>query len=293
MVWRFCDGRAGHENQSAGLIDALWRLLPLQYHDIRLGRWTRTATLHRRLPPPALVLGAGRRTHAPLLRAAAASGARSVVLMRPSRQWQRFDLCLVPAHDAPPRLANVLVTEGVLNRVRPHGERRHDGALVLIGGPSRHHDWLDRELATQVQALVAAAPQRHWTICDSRRTPLRTLALLADLLQGQSCRFVHWRDVASDWLARELGSASLVWVSEDSVSMVYEALTGGAAVGLLAVPRRGRGRVSSGVAELVRRGEVTPFGLWQAGRQPTPRAQRLAEAERCAAWIGRRWLSVG
>jgi hypothetical protein len=40
-------------------------------------------------------------------------------------------------------------------------------------------------------------------------------------------------------------------VTEDSVSMIYKALTAGAATGLLAVPRRRLGRVGTGLHRLV------------------------------------------
>ena len=60
-------------------------------------------------------------------------------------------------------------------------------------------------------------------------------------------------------------------MTEDSVSMVYESLTAGAATGLLAVPRLGETRITAGVANLQREGFVTPFADWQrTGRLSTP-----------------------
>ena len=47
---------------------------------------------------------------------------------------------------------------------------------------------------------------------------------------------ISWRDVTSDSLASRLSSATQVWVTADSVSMLYEALTAGAVVGVIELP---------------------------------------------------------
>jgi hypothetical protein len=75
--------------------------------------------------------------------------------------------------------------------------------------------------------------------------------------------------------------------------MVYEALTSGAAVGLLTVPwRNARDRLARGVEQLVQDGLVTPFADWQQGRVLTPPAAPFDESARCAQWICRQWLNA-
>ena len=34
VVWRFSDGKPGHDNQSLGLVDALQRRIPIDIYDI-------------------------------------------------------------------------------------------------------------------------------------------------------------------------------------------------------------------------------------------------------------------
>ncbi|MGB5440816.1 MAG: hypothetical protein WBN90_14350, partial [Gammaproteobacteria bacterium] len=34
VVWRFSDGKPGHDNQSLGLVDALQRRIPIETYDI-------------------------------------------------------------------------------------------------------------------------------------------------------------------------------------------------------------------------------------------------------------------
>ncbi|MCX7915831.1 MAG: mitochondrial fission ELM1 family protein, partial [Verrucomicrobiae bacterium] len=93
-----------------------------------------------------------------------------------------------------------------------------------------------------------------------------------------------------DWVPRELSVAEHVWVTEDSVSMVYEALTAGASVGILRVPRRHSSRVVRGLDRLRAQGWVTGFADWEAGQSLRPPPQPLAEADRCAHVIYERFL---
>jgi hypothetical protein len=71
--------------------------------------------------------------------------------------------------------------------------------------------------------------------------------------------------------------------------MVYEALTSGAAVGLLAVPKKEIGRVARGMQQLQQSGWITRFADWnQPGPLPIPPG-KLHEAHRCAQIICERY----
>jgi mitochondrial fission protein ELM1 len=70
----------------------------------------------------------------------------------------------------------------------------------------------------------------------------------------------------SGWLEQTLAEAGQVWVTEDSVSMLYEALTAGGGVGLLRLPDPRDSRVGRGVQELVADGWVMPFEAWKNGK---------------------------
>jgi len=92
--------------------------------------------------------------------------------------------------------------------------------------------------------------------------------------------------------AFRLAEAPRIWVSEDSMSMLYEALSGGAAVGVLPVPRRRADRISRGLDRLVNERIVTTYAAWQGGEVLTPPALIFNQAARCARWIDERWLSA-
>lgn len=289
ILWLVTDNKPGHRSQLQGLAQALAARTPVdtRWIDTPSGRAALWQWVGGRFPPgaglpdPDLILVAGHRTHLAGLAARRARGGKLVALMRPSLPLAWFDLCVIPQHDAPPAHAKVIATRGVVNTARPSAERADDRGLFLIGGPSKHHGWDSAGLLAQLDAILTATPGMRWTLTTSRRTPAETeSALLALRERGVDVRPV--RDTPPGWAMEQVARSAQAWVSEDSVSMVYESLTAGAATGLLAVPRLGETRIATGVAALQREGFVTPFVDWQrTGRLTTP-PETLAEADRVA-----------
>lgn len=285
------DGRPGHENQSVGLALALARRTGATHEIVKLD--PRAGVLARMGAAAApgeadVVVAAGHRTHLPLWWAARKLRARSVVIMRPSLPLAFFDLALVPRHDLAAGSADTarrVLTRGALNRVPEDIPAKEPRGLVLLGGPSKHHGWDGAALAPMIARVIADRPDLAWTVADSRRTPdgfLRGLALPASVVR------VPHQETGPGWLAGELARSSLVWATEDSVSMVHEAATAGAATGVLPAPRLGGGRVVRAVDELVAAGFATRFPA-----APVAARERFHEAARCAEMIVARWFDKG
>lgn len=287
------DGKPGHENQSYGLVEAIGRLRPVNAPKIhldgirgvfaKLKQAFKESSFH---PTPQLIIGAGHAVHPALLTLSYRYNAPSVVLMKPTLPMAMFDLCLVPEHDLsgkePPD--HVIPTLGALNRVPPPDDRPRHGGLILIGGPSASHGWDASAVEKAVVEIVAAGSGRPWRITDSRRSPDRTLDQLTAACPALAA-YPHG-DTGRDWLPQRLAEAVEVWVTGDSVSMIYEALSSGAKVGLLPVPatRKG-GRVERGIQHLVERGYVTRFADWSLAHELRPPPAVLREADRCAAIV--------
>lgn len=295
-LWLITDNKPGHRSQLQGLAQALAARTTVDLHwiDAPPGRSALWQWLGGRfptaagLPEPDLILVAGHRTHLAGLAARRARGGRLIALMRPSLPLGCFDLCVIPQHDKPPVRANVVATRGVLNTARPSAEREADKGLFLIGGPSKHHGWDTPGLLAQIDAILAATPAMHWTLTTSRRTPADTEAALLALRQrGVDVRPV--RDTPPGWAMAQVARSAQAWVTEDSVSMVYESLTAGTATGLLEVPRLGETRITAGVAELQKEGLVTTFADWQRDGALHAPPGRLAEADRIAEIVLSRW----
>lgn len=297
VVWAFSDGKAGHQNQTRGLLIALARRRPVDARWINIPAYASvlSSLMTRRflpgvgLPPPDLLIGAGHRTHLPLLAARRAHGGRTIVLMKPSLPRAWFDLCVIPEHDGVTG-ANVFTTRGVLNTVVP-GEKDKRAGLILIGGPSRHHGWNESELLSQVETIATIEQHIDWVLTTSRRTPSATTARLR-ALKYRNLTVVPVSETGPDWLSARLAVAAHAWVSEDSVSMVYEALTANAATGLLSVPVKRESRITRGIAALRRDHLVTDFAEWKGGQKPGIPKSSFNEATRVADWIGEKWLSA-
>jgi hypothetical protein len=78
--------------------------------------------------------------------------------------------------------------------------------------------------------------------------------------------------------------APAVWVTADSVSMLFEALSAGCAVGVLEVPARRDDRITRIAPSLLAESRVLSLAQWQA-KGEWPRPPPLAEAARCAARV--------
>nr|VFK35581.1 MAG: hypothetical protein BECKMB1821I_GA0114274_11296 [Candidatus Kentron sp. MB]VFK77388.1 MAG: hypothetical protein BECKMB1821H_GA0114242_11316 [Candidatus Kentron sp. MB] len=298
VVWRFRDGKRGHENQTLGLLQALGRLLPIRALDIAvetgfsylLNIGLKRPFLERSLPAPDLLIGAGHGTHLPLLAAARARGGRTVVLMKPSLPIRWFDLCVVPEHDNIRPRSNVFITRGVLNpMVRNDPNNKPEQGLFLIGGPSRHYGWDEDALFQQIRRIVTRESGINWIATTSRRTPQSTARALMERKWENLHPILH-SDTSQNWLPQQLGQTRIAWVTEDSVSMIYEALTAGAAIGLLPIPRRAASRLSLGVDGLMKDGLVTTFSAWCDGITLRYAHNEFDEAARCARWIAEYWF---
>ncbi len=301
VVWRFHDGKAGHDRQTSGLLRALAERLPLAVHALpvaatRISVWQglrrRLPAALANLPAPQLLLGAGHACEWPLVAARRARGGRSVYLMKPSFPTRCFDLCFVPRHDGVATGPHVETTEGVLNDIVPGPRERPGPAVVLVGGPSKHHGWDEAGLLRQVASIVFGSRARDLVLTDSRRTPATTTTALARFARA-GVRFVSHRDVGADWLRDSLAQAPVAWVTADSVSMLFEALTAGCAVGVLEVPAIRADRISRIAPGLLREGRVSSLASWLASGELPPPPEPLAEAARCAAVVQARLLGAG
>ncbi|MFA7607657.1 MAG: ELM1/GtrOC1 family putative glycosyltransferase [Rhodocyclaceae bacterium] len=294
VVWLITDHKPGHRSQLEGLRLALEQQTGARsfWLDALPTRQALRAWACRRFPPgqalpaPDLIVVAGHRTHGSGLAARRAHGGRLVVLMRPSLPGGLFDACVVPEHDRPPRSGLVLRSEGALNPMRP-GPKRPGSSIVLIGGLSRHFGWDDRSVLDAVDALRQRAPQT--LITDSRRTPPE--------LRVQLARLPHyhpWEQCPPGWLADTLAHTETAWITADSVSMIYEALTAGCLTGVIPLPaqivrKAGRsGKIPSAIARLIHSGRVRQHGDSAPPASPPP---PLNEAHRIARLLTERFLS--
>lgn len=300
-IYIVSDGKRGHLSQTQGLAEALTARarelnpdVPHAYHviDITGKTWLGKFFFKGKnieLPPPDLILCAGHGTHFAALSLAKHHRCYCIVCMKPSLPTGLFDLCIMPRHDLPEGCAtrsNVFLTVGAINSMHPTPEIEKRETLILVGGPSKEFAWDSEVVLTQL-STIARRSNAPMVLTTSRRTP-------ADFAQDvvAACPSIRVEPVESTgptWVADHLATAREVWVTQDSVSMVYEALSSGAPVGILELQRKNReapvSRVARGLNMLIADGCVCTFTEWaKEGNIPRPETV-LNEAARAADFI--------
>ena len=302
IIYIISDGKKGHLSQTRGLAQALLAQAkerrPEAAHacyevDVSgMGFFSKLTYTGKELtyPAPELILCAGHGTHLPALRLAHSKRCLCMVCMKPSLPMQLFDLCIVPQHDFAPGATapgHVLMTNGALNAIVPRPGVEKNETLILIGGPSKEFGWDEDHILTQL-STITRYNTGQMTLTTSRRTP-------ADFVQAlvTACPSIRIEPVEATgptWVADHLACAKEVWVTQDSVSMVYEALSSGAPVGIIEMPthpkRAGKepSRVARGLAKLAEDGYVNTFTHWATSHTLTA-GPPLHEAKRAAEYI--------
>lgn len=296
------DGKKGHLSQTRGLAQALLTrantLRPDKPHSCyeldvsHLGFFSKLTYKGKNTQQPRanLVLCAGHGTHLVALKMAHKMHCPCMVCMKPSLPMRMFSLCIIPRHDFAPSSSvpgNVLLTEGALNSILPSPETEKKETLLLIGGPSKEFGWDEDYILTQLTTL-ARFNTGQMVLTTSRRTPPDFVYALEAACP--SIRIEPVENTGATWVADHLACAREVWVTQDSVSMVYEALSSGAPVGIIEMPvhpkRAGKApsRVARGLAKLVEGGYVSSFTHW-AKTHELPLGQPLHETSRAADYI--------
>lgn len=270
------DGKPGHLNQSV----AFARLLGYSWQVRQVGFRSRAAKAFSyfadrpglRLPallrleePPAgacAVVSAGSETYYANKVLARRLGVPAVAIMLPRGYGYDFDLIVAQDHDRPPSRKNILSLPVNLCHVEPQGLVGKSGqqpcVALVIGGPSRHFRMDPDRLREQVERIFRLFPHAELMVTTSRRTPREVETMLAAMPFGRSILYSQEPiNPVPDFLA----ISDYVFVTEDSTSMISEAVSfGHASVEVLSLPARSaRNKVRAMVAALAKRGCLHVF----------------------------------
>ena len=296
-VWRLIDGKPGHEKQSLGLVLALSKLkkvtcddidvkhsVPTQIIQFLLGRFP----LAKKFKKPNLIIGAGHRTHFSILAAKRAYGGKSIVLMKPSLPYFLFDLCLVPEHDNPPKRANIISTIGALNPLGLDGlpKKIPSSHLILIGGPSPHYVWDNNLIIEQIEQIVKKSQKniQQWILTTSPRTPKEFIENLRERKLSK-LKIYHYKDTKPGWVEEMLLASENAWVTPDSVSMTYEALSAGCRTGVIELsPNKSKTRITHSIQALIKNEYIRTHKDFTCEKQSINKTF-LSQAHYCAKII--------
>ena len=293
IIWRFTDGKLGHENQTSGLVAALGLKRDSRVIDVPIASLPSSpkllllALFRRKISDfpsekPDLIIGAGRATHIPMVVAKSQCGGKSIVLMRPSIPFKLFDLIVAPEHDSVSLNERVIESVGVLNPVQFVENKDQHKGLMLIGGESSHFVWDDARIANQILHIAEHNPQLRWTLTTSRRTPESFLQHIKEV----PVEIVPVEETDQKWMQAQFASSGQAWVTPDSVSMIYESLSSGATTKIFSLePTMRESRVRRGLEALLENDSIITFEKWKQDPTKKQTSRYFNESSRVADFI--------
>ncbi len=309
--WILTNGLAGMESQARGLAGALdvaaevkrvrlrwmWGCMRRLVTSLPLG--ATTSDSDKLAPPwPDLVISCGQSSAALARAVKAASGGRTIAvhIQNPGFDPRLLDLVIAPRHDGLAG-ANVVVTRAAIHPVTPEklaeGVREWGPKLahlprplvgVLVGGSNGRHVLSGAAISRLADNLAALSREfgAGLAVTPSRRTDGASQAALRARLA--SLPAYVWDGQGANPYFGLLGLADAIVVTEDSVSMISEALATGKPV-YIASLEGGSRRLDRFTRELIEEGIARPFaGTFERWSYP-----RFDDTERAAAEIRRRF----
>ena len=240
VIWRFTDGKAGHDKQSLALVDSLMNQTKCRLFDFNvqsqrnpiLNIIFKNYKIPEGIKKPDIVIGAGHKTHLHLLAVKRCLNAKIVVIMKPSLPLIFFDLCIIPKHDGIKNCANVINTQSSLIRFNSNLKTKENIGLILIGGPSKHYFWDSNIVLEEICKISKKFKFKRLLLSTSRRTPIDFIDQLNEL-NISDIKVYEYSKLKSDWLDKHINKVKNIWVTNDSYSMVTEALASGADVDII------------------------------------------------------------
>jgi mitochondrial fission protein ELM1 len=240
VIWRFTDGKAGHDKQSLALVESLMNQTKCRLFDFNvqgqrnpiLNIIFKNYKLPEGITKPDIAIGAGHKTHLHLLAIKRCFNAKIVVIMKPSIPLIFFDLCIIPKHDGIKNGPNIINTQSSLVKFNSNLKKKENTGLILIGGPSKHYFWDSKTVLEEICKISKKFKFRKLLLSTSRRTPFDFLDQLNEL-NISDIKVYEYSKIKSDWLDKHINKVKNIWVTNDSYSMVTEALASGADVDII------------------------------------------------------------
>jgi len=282
--WTITDEFPGMKSQVMGLAEAIG--LPTT-HKTCQRRWPwgwlglswgnplaqLTSASDSLLPPwPDLIITCGRRSAPLALAIKKKTGEKTfcVHIQNPILELAAFDLIVAPEHDNL-KGPNVITTKGAIHKVTAQKLKegvKADGALfqklprpfstVLLGGSTNRYKMPRKALEDLIQKILLIRNQTQGSVLvtPSFRTPFRDLP--TEMLEGEPNVFLADIEKYNPYFAM-LGAADFVFVTDDSVNMVCEALVTGKPVYVLPLLGHGETKPKKFIQGLVQEGIVRLF----------------------------------
>lgn len=286
------DGKAGHRSQAVGLYKAMQRQsnIEVTFQEISIQElpifsllkalWARRFGLFEKKPD--YIFGVGSHTQARvLLLGRVYPKAKTVIMMKPNFPVNWFDYAIIPQHDGVKESMHVITTQGALNPIVNENRHQPNRILIALGGNSKRHQWNDEKVLSSIQRLVENNVHATFILTTSRRTPDTFLETLAQQNFYSKLQIFPVEHTPQGWVFEEMQKAEAVWVTEDSVSMIFEALTAGCKVGIIKINRLKEDRITCSIDQIIQSNLVSD----QTFIEMLVESHAFKEADRVATYL--------
>lgn len=285
--WVITDGKAGMTSQALGLAEALnipitvkqcsyrlpWSLFPA-YCGLTAPRFMTDDSDDLSPPWPDVLITCGRQALGASLYIKKQSHGQSftICLQDPRISFRHFDLVIPMEHDHVTG-SNIIVSQMALHRVTPQklaeGKKLHQDLFrdhdkpylaVLLGGSAHNYQMNNAaylDIIRQLQ-LIMANSQGTCFVTPSRRTPNELMQMLGIAFSNNK-RMVIIDPSQNNPYFGMLAMADVIFVTNDSVSMVSEACATGKKVYILPMLGHGSSKGKSFAQNLAGKKIVTMY----------------------------------
>ena len=293
-IWLILDGKRGHEKQIEDLAFFINKKIKTNITKIKKISFLNTVLNFMRIgndpckyfPRPDFIITAGHQTHFDALQKKIRYGGKIILIMKPSIPSFLFDLIIIPSHDNIFWKKNTFTIDGTVNNIMNKNKQEKNSGLILLGGPSKNYLWSNKDVIDQINNILNFNPNLKFTIATSRRTPSELL---------NDTKFVHknllivcHESVPHDWLEKNIGNYQHSWVTQDSISMLYELIASGSIVNLIKLESKNR-KFEKLFLELERQGKIN----YQYSAHSLDRLSKnnQSSAEYCAEFIIKKFIN--
>ena len=286
------DGKAGHRSQAVGLYKAMQRQsnIEVTFQEISIQElpifsllkaiWARGFGLFEKKAD--YIFGVGSHTQARvLLLGRVYPKAKTVIMMKPNFPVNWFDYAIIPQHDGVKESMHVITTQGALNPIVNENRHQPNRILIALGGNSKRHQWNDEKVLSSIQRLVENNVHATFILTTSRRTPDTFLETLPQQNFYSKLQIFPVEHTPQGWVFEEMQKAEAVWVTEDSVSMIFEALTAGCKVGIIKINRLKEDRITCSIDQIIQSNLVCDQTFIEMLVEP----HAFKEADRVATYL--------
>ena len=218
------DGKIGHEKQVKVLLDELSKTLMINVTERNVKGlypiYTYLSDIKENFYD--LIIGAGHKVYAQLIDVKKYQNkkCKNIAILTPSFNKSKFDIICAPFHDknSLKNQNNVIFYEGSLAKVSNKVPDENIG-LIALGGRNKHYKFDENELIKQIEYIYSLYPNKKWFIFFSRRTTTKMINKLAIFDKYSNIT------ISNNNIDELYVKASIKFITQDSVNMVYESLS--------------------------------------------------------------------